>query len=82
MRNELWSIYNDKYFEIWTFLHVKSIKIAHILWVRCGFWRFLPFQACFAITVIPVQTKKEKGTTNAWFEINYKKSDTRLWKTQ
>ena len=34
--------------------HVKSMELTHILCVRCGFWRFLPFKACFAITVIPV----------------------------
>ena len=35
-------------------LHVKSIELTHILCVRCGFRRSLPFLACFAITVIPV----------------------------
>ena len=35
-------------------LHVKSMTLTHILCVRCSFWRFLPFEACFTITVIPV----------------------------
>ena len=34
-------------------LHVKSLELTHILCVRCGFWRSLPFLARFAITVIP-----------------------------
>ena len=33
-------------------LHVKSITLTHILCVRCSFWRFLPLQICFTITVI------------------------------
>ena len=33
-------------------LHVKSITLTHILCVRCSFWRFLPLQVCFTITVI------------------------------
>ena len=38
-------------------LHVKSITLTHILCVRCSFWRFLPFQACFTITVISVKRR-------------------------
>ena len=41
-RNEIWSIYNDKYFEIENILGVKSLKLTHILCVRCSFWWFLP----------------------------------------
>ena len=33
-------------------LQVKSRKLTHILCVLCSFWRFLPFQVCFTITVI------------------------------
>ena len=33
---------------------VKSIKITNTLCIRCSFWRFLPFYACFTITVIHV----------------------------
>ena len=42
-RNEIWSIYNDNYFEISTNLHVKSIELTHILCFCCGFRRSLPF---------------------------------------
>ena len=35
-------------------LQVKSIELTTILCVRCSFWRSLPFQACFAITVIVI----------------------------
>ena len=35
-------------------LYVKSIEFINIFCVRCGFRRSLPFQACFAVTVIPV----------------------------
>ena len=32
-------------------LHVKSIKLTYNLYVRYGFWRFLPFfKSLFAIT--------------------------------
>ena len=34
-------------------LYVKSITLTSILCVRCSFWQFLPFKACFTITVIP-----------------------------
>ena len=37
-------------------LHVKSIKLVHILSDLCGFRRFLPLKACFSITVILVIT--------------------------
>ena len=43
-------------------LHVKSIKLTRILCVRCSFWRFLPFEACFTITVIPVK-RRSQGCT-------------------
>ena len=38
-------------------LHVKLIKLTHIMCVRCSLWRFLPFQACFTITVIYVKRR-------------------------
>ena len=43
-------------------LHVKSIKLTRVLCVRCSFWRFLPFEACFTVTVIPVK-RRSQGCT-------------------
>ena len=43
-------------------LHVKSIEFMHILCVRRSFWQFLPFSACFAITIIPV-IRRSQGCT-------------------
>ena len=57
--NKICSFYNDRYFKYEYFTR-KINKLAHILCVRCSFWRFLPFWACFIITVIPVESH------NAW----------------
>ena len=43
-------------------LRVKSITLIRILCVPCSFWRFLPFQACFTITVIPVKIRSQGCT--------------------
>ena len=57
-------------------LHVKSIELTTILCVRCSFWRSLPFQACFAITVIDILViRRRQGwtlqfpplSTRSWF---------------
>ena len=57
-------------------LHVKSIELTNILCVRCSFWRSLPFQACFAITVIDILViRRRQGwtlqfpplSTRSWF---------------
>ena len=58
-----------------TIPHVKSIELT-ILCVRCSFWRSLPFQACFAITVIDILViRRRQGwtlqfpplSTRSWF---------------
>ena len=47
-----------------TIPHVKSIELTNILCVRCSFWRSLPFQACFAITVIVILViRRRQGWT-------------------
>ena len=55
---------------------VKSIELTNILCVRCSFWRSLPFQACFAITVIDILViRRRQGwtlqfpplSTRSWF---------------
>ena len=43
-------------------LHVKSIKLTHALCIRRSFWRFLPFEACFTITVIHIK-RRSQGCT-------------------
>ena len=43
-------------------LHVKSIKLTRVLCIRCSFWRFLPFEACLTITVIPVKRRSQSCT--------------------
>ena len=57
-------------------LQVKSIELTTILCVRCSFWRSLPFQACFAITVIDILViRRRQGwtlqfpplSTRSWF---------------
>ena len=57
-------------------LHVKSIELTNILCVRCSFWRSLPFQACFSITVIDILViRRRQGwtlqfpplSTRSWF---------------
>ena len=59
-----------------TIPHVKSIELTNILCVRCSFWRSLPFQACFAITVIDILViRRRQGwtlqfpplSTRSWF---------------
>ena len=59
-----------------TIPHVKSIEFTNILCVRCSFWRSLPFQACFAITVIDILViRRRQGwtlqfpplSTRSWF---------------
>ena len=59
-----------------TIPHVKSIELTNILCVRCSFWRSLPFQACFAITVIVILViRRRQGwtlqfpplSTRSWF---------------
>lgn len=52
MGNNIWSIYNAKYFGHMNIIHAKLIQLAHSLSVCCGFWWSFPFWACFAITVI------------------------------
>ena len=49
-----------------TILHVKSIKLTHILCVRCGFRRSLPFWACLSIIVIPVKRRSQSCTLRFW----------------
>ena len=56
MGSEIWSIYNEKYFEKLTLKNSKINKSTHILCIHTSFWRFLPFYACFAIIVIPIPT--------------------------
>ena len=55
---------------------VKSIELTNILCVRCSFWRSLPFQACFVITVIDILViRRRQGwtlqfpplSTRSWF---------------
>ena len=57
-------------------LHAKSIELTPILCVGCSFWRSLPFQACFAITVIVILViRRRQGwtlqfpplSTRSWF---------------
>ena len=62
--NEIWSIYFNKYFEIWILLLL--LYITYIFCVRCGFRRSLPFYAFFAITVIPFIWRGQ-GCTLQWF---------------
>ena len=59
-----------------TIPHVKSVELTNILCVRCSFWRSLPFQACFAITVIDILViRRRQGwtlqfpplSTRSWF---------------
>ena len=59
-----------------TIPHLKSIELTNILCVRCSFWRSLPFQACFAITVIDILViRRRQGwtlqfpplSTRSWF---------------
>ena len=59
-----------------TIPHVKSIELTNILCVRCSFWRSLPFQACFTITVIDILViRRRQGwtlqfpplSTRSWF---------------
>ena len=51
----------------------KSITLTHILCVLCSFWRFLPFQAYFNITVIPVK-RRSRGCTLRFLPLS-----TRRW---
>ena len=43
-------------------LRVKSVTLTRIMCVCCSFWRFLPFQACFTITVNPVKIRSQGCT--------------------
>ena len=46
-------------------LHVNSITLTRILCVRYSFWRFLTFQACFTIIVIPVKRHRNNNDGKA-----------------
>ena len=60
-----------KIFRNMNILHVKSIKLTHILFVRCRFMRFLPFKACFFITLrfrlLSTRFAPRKSSRSAFF---------------
>ena len=54
-------------------LHVKSMKLTHILCVRYNFWRSPSFYACLSVTVIRVK-RRSQGCT-----LRFRPLSTRRW---